>query len=268
MPLRDPALGRSEKTSAMLLTFQFGATPTVVRYTDWTGPITWLGRRYEPRPEIEVKLPVFSGALKDPPVEIVMPLDAFTDRASIGYPHARIRASVVEVIASDPDSWAKVWMIGYVARTVRNFQGLPTAVLLELASIKALLDVPLGITADPECAWTFGGTGCGFDVAAISETRQVVQVIGSSLAMQGIDEMKQWQRGYVELDDLRIGIVTQVGQILTLRQQPPPSWSGATVLCAPGCRGTIDDCRSYAQEAQFGGFGFAIPAHHPIIETP
>lgn len=80
----------------------------------------------------------------------------------------------------------------------------------------------------------------------------------------------RYQRGFVELDDIRVMIRSQVDlTTVQLNRAPPPEWvQGTLVSITPGCDKTIETCRAeWDNEIKFAGPGYGIPRYHPVFET-
>lgn len=264
-------LDRSTKTSRMLVTFAWGASG-IRRYTDWTSPVSFLGERFESVPSMEIGWPENSGALKEKPFTITLPLDLFTTRISSGEPHQIIRVAVREYVIGEQDSSADIIFNGYAARAKRSADAQSGTVRIECSNIKQRFNIPLGLMITGFCQHTFGEDGCdSFRKVALTETRQVVAIDRNRITLEALNAITPWRRGYVELDELRIGIrdydtLIDPNQLVLVRDAPT-SWLGQDVDCVPGCMKDIDACRAHLNEERFLGAGIAIPSYHPVIET-
>lgn len=269
--MSDRALERPEKTSAMLVEFRYGDA-TVLRFTDWTSAVVHLGRRYDPVPEMSIDLPANTGGIQESPLRITMPLNAFTNAISIGEPHARIEVTVTERIMAESDGLAKVHFIGTCDRATRNSQGRRERVRIEVVNVKQELKVACGIVATAQCAHIFGDQNCKKGVIALRETGTIVAIDGTVLTVEGLVHTlapKYWHRGDVTIDGLAIKIRDYtVGNQMRLVKDPPRSWLGKIGTFTPGCDGEISTCRTnWANEENFLGLGYAMPAYHPLIEA-
>lgn len=156
-------------------------------------------------------------------------------------------------------------------------------VRLSFLHLKGLLDVPLGIPATTRCAWTLGDKTCGVDVASAAETATVLAIGRKSIQLSdpadfsvvtSKPDRRYWHRGYFERGGLRVGIRDwdELGTskwIFSLVNDAPPEWVGEEVTIYPGCDKLPTTCDTrWSNLEQFGGFGIAIPAHHPVTESP
>jgi len=151
----------------------------------------------------------------------------------------------------------------------------------EAVTFKAELDVPLGIPANNQCAWTFGGIGCnGPSGISIEDLRKP----GLLTAFDPDDPTKvtitglpthidtYWRGGYISYDSIRIPIRYWIAAEATtfhLAQKPPAAWFDAPiyVTVTPGCSKQLGECRDkWNNEINFGGFGAGIPSWHPVYE--
>lgn len=154
---------------------------------------------------------------------------------------------------------------------------------LKFMHLKGLLQVPLGIAATPRCAWTLGDKSCGIDLEAEHETGTVSAIGRKSLTLTDPADFavvtskpdnRYWHRGYFERGGLRVGIrdwseISSDKWTFALITDPPAEWLNQTVTLVPGCDKTPDICDTrWSNLEQFGGFGIAIPNHHPVVESP
>lgn len=257
----------------MLVTFTYGATPNVIRYTDWTSPVSLWGQVYASVPQMEVKLPANTIGLRENPIGIKLPLNAFTAALSIGEPHPFVDVEVREYIVGEADSLAKIMWRGRAAKSTRNFQGDDRLVRIEGKNIKSRLGVPLGIPATPTCQWTFGGKGCGVDTAALVESATITAIDRMTITTTGLTTTmtdRYFHRGFVEIDGLRIGVREYTtGEDLILVREPPRRWLGQVAAITPGCAKLIEVCRdTWDNEENFMGCGYAIPNYQPNVGAP
>ncbi|MCW8137309.1 MAG: hypothetical protein KIT58_00185 [Planctomycetota bacterium] len=282
MALRDPSRG-----AYLRLTFS-QPTGVVYRATDWTegdGGFVAL-------PGLEVRLPPNTGSLDERPLAIEFALGAseFLDSLVSGAPVAPTTLQASEVHASvgpvDTTSCAPgaVQSITYgstwrLVRGIRHPEGRGGVGRAEFVSLKGRLNVPLGIPATPRCAWAFGDQSCQLDVDALEETATIAAIArkrvtltdpGDAAVVTGRDPEGYWRRGSVRLAGLTLPIRDWApgSYDLELAVEPPASWVGQVVTLRPGCVGSLAACREWDNEEHFGGFGKAIPAYNPGLETP
>jgi hypothetical protein len=278
------ALETPRKFAYVGVEFRWGSCfAHALRITDFTRPVTINGHGYDCMPNLEVKIPVNSGTLEDKVASVGVPLSEddthLSVRASNGEPHSPIYCIVWEVVervdlGSGIDANLLKLFSGKVETVLRNFQGNERTVVFNVKSLKARLNVPLGLVATNQCAWTFGDRGCAVDAVALRETGTLVSISGKDVVISGLSAQvdKYWHRGFVEIDGLRITIRDwdeAAGTTFKLVRQPPTHWVGQPVVVTPGCDKTIETCRDrWDNEERFGGFGYGIPAYMPIYEDP
>lgn len=265
-----------QKRSVMLVKFTTDDGATTYRVTDHVSPVDLFGDLYASLPKMEVDLASNTGGLNDNPHGITMPVNSFTQSFSIGEAHPFIDIEIREKIIGEVHSSAEIVFEGRATRSIRNYNGSPSAVRINATTWKSRMQVPLGIQANPGCIWTFTGRGCELAPTTGLETnRQIIDVdkqtvTFASLAAPADDG--RYRRGYVEINGLRIGIrehTTALGTSVILVREPPRSWLGRTgVIVKAGCDKNIVTCRTrWSNEDQFMGCGFAIPKYHPVVET-
>lgn len=273
------AYAQPEKESLCLVTFQYGdpTTPTFSRYTDWTED--YVGG-FVATPAMKITIPENSGAFEERPLKIEMPLDAFTTLLSSGLPHSPIYVRVQEItraLSGGPQATNLTHFMGRVMRSTRNYNGKKGRVMIQALSIKSRLEKSLALPCNHHCIWTLFGRGCG--LSSIGFTTEVVtldaidgKVVTTTTAGVTSRPDKFWHRGYLEYDGLTISIQNWSSADPTklyLMKQPPSAWLSATLRAVAGCDKTIETCRDrFNNEEHFGGFGYAIPSHHPILEDP
>lgn len=266
--------GASEKVSAFFVELKYGdpAAPTFLRLTDWSADLTFQSLTYTSQPEMKIENLEISGIFDDRTVELTLPLVAggFTDRVANGAKHSPVYVTIWEKLFSTSGGSDQVLTLfsGKINRVIRNFQGRPNFVMLEFKSTKQRLDVPMGLVATHQCQWSFGGRGCG--VTVTTSTGTMTAFSGKTATITGLSGQADrfWHRGFVEKDGIRIEIRDWVnGTSFELMQEPPPEWAGASVKVYAGCDKSIETCRArWNNEANFSGFGYAIPNYSPNYE--
>lgn len=247
-------------------------------YVNWTGSVSGATNV----PKMEVSVPDNVGTLDEKPLELRFPrnVDAFIEGFADGTMNAPTSVSVYEVsLSAGPitaDAVERFYGKYRVSRAVRHPNREKGVLLIEAVSIKGRLGVPLGIAATPMCGWTFGDKSCQATVT--TETGTIAAISGKTLSLtSGVDAAvvakagKYWHRGAVTVEALTIGIRNWVSGSydFELVREPPPSWVTKTVTLRPGCDKTKDTCNDrWSNIANFGGIGIAIPAYHPVTESP
>jgi hypothetical protein len=290
MVFTDPA-----RLAYLLMTFVQGGV--TYRLTDWTEELTYDGQVYDPWPALQVKIPPNTGTLGEKSLTVEFPVgrDAVFDSWVDGTPQAPVTVGVREITVSqgpiDSAGCAKGQAISFgsawrLMRGAKSRASSATVSALEFHSIKSRLAIPMGIAAYPRCAWTFGDGNCGLDVDALEETATVDGVARKRILLTDPDDSavvigkspaRYWHRGSVTKGGLTLSIRDWQADSyeIELVREPPASWLGAAVTLRPGCVKAIgaspstgNDCRGWANEERFGGFGAAIPAYDPGGEVP
>lgn len=273
-------LDDSSKESFTLVLFEWDGGH--VAYSNAQDTITYSSVSYTPTPALEVELPPNSGALDTEPCKIQVPtiLSGFVDEISTGMPYARTEVTVTEYVRNFERSayHAQVLYKGLVTRARRYPGGKVGVVEIQAKEPKALMEKrPAGAIASDQCCWQFGKAGCEATVTEYtcylrSVTRNVAVVygIGKNSTVAAL-----LANGLIRKDGLAILIRSTAlsadpsdAYDLTLNVEPPASWEDDDqVTLRVGCNRSITDCRAHGNESNFGGFGIAIPAYKPTVET-
>lgn len=278
-PLQKP-----HKTNFTAVRFSWNdGSDKVFALTDWPSNVTLPGISggFSSEPTMETQLAAFKGVLNEQPTKITIP-DTYDLAALLtsGSPAPFMTMEVWQFTQSSltGDDRVLKWFSGVVSLATKNVDGKPGRVRIEGTSLKARLAVALGLQANHQCIWEFGGFGCGNDgLTADVYTASPTQIERNRMRFYLIGAGSGpivYTRGYVELDGLRIGI-RSVGSDASeddifLFQEPPPSWTTSrTYSVVEGCNKLLSTCQNPAKnnEKNFGGFGYAMPSRHPMLET-
>ncbi len=172
------AIKKASKIATTFAVFQFGdpSAPNYLRICDASQNLSYKGQVFFGEPALEVKLDWQGGGLDEKPFNITLPtsrglnpdLDTVVQEWSSPTPVSTIRVKVFEVLNTDIANEQRTIHLasGTVKLSRRNPDGRPGVVQLEVHSVKSLLeDAKLGIQANAQCGWTFGGMGCGLDTS-------------------------------------------------------------------------------------------------------
>lgn len=270
MSSNDAVLTRKSKTRALLFKFVRGSESPYL-YTDYPINISVLNDVYVSLPEIVAELPTNTGGLDDGTFRLDFPLIGLTAAMSNGDPQPDVTIEVREWYMSRTDGRADVTYIGTVDRAVRNVNGDPGRVRLECSNVKSRLDIAAGIPATAACNWIFTRRGCG--VMPVTSAGFIASIAGPLVTITGVTPatpIGTWRRGFIEYVGLKLMIrdFDGVDQFL-LSKQPPHTWLNRTVTVNAGCDRLAATCLAvWNNLVHFGGFGYAIPDYHPIIEAP
>ncbi|MEK7425260.1 MAG: phage BR0599 family protein [Actinomycetota bacterium] len=274
------AIDQPEKESYYLVTFTYGdpADPDFAFYTNRDQDVF----PHISTPSLAVKLPQNSGLFEDGLCEIELPNDAFSNRLTDGHPTSPTRVEVVEMtrpLEGGPTATRLMLFVGDVVSTIRNAGGNSRMRKIKALPVKQFLDIPMGMPANHECGYTFNGAGCnppgvgaGGPVGGVSTSRVILSIEGKKVTLTsgltGTDR-HPWQRGHISLD----GIIVEIrdwdsvaADVLYLTRQPPTYWVGQTIFVEAGCDKSVERCRLWDNEQNFGGPGYAIPAYNPVFE--
>lgn len=283
------AIDDSKKQSYVL--FQFTINGTVYRFTNWGQTIDPAGDNWVSTPTMDVKWPVNTGTLAANAATIIVPADANSTVQTMvdlilsdGTPTAAVNVEIREVIRPvviGDQATELVPFRGRVLRAVRNAGGRAKQVRFEVQSIKARLDIALGLPCNLHCIWQFMGKGCsvqgginqrGPQLVSNRRIETVTAINGKEVTITdpAVTGNKTFRFGYAERLGVRIGIQDWDAGDPTkviLRQQPPAAWQGQSVTFVYGCDKTIEHCRdAHENEPNFGGIGYALPAYNPHFE--
>lgn len=260
-------------------------------YTNWLGGWTDGSNTAVVIPSLSVELPPNTGDLTDKDLEV----ELLRGEDSTSFLDSLCEGNAVAVVTLEPKIALVPYGPGQTETEVLHHQGYWRLVRgtqqadkeygklrLTFRHLKGLLQVPLGISATPLCAWAFGDKTCGVDTSLLTETGTVASVgrkavfltdPGDSAMLTASPDNDYWRRGFLTVNGLSIGIrhwdkVTDKFEF-RLVSDPPPSWVGETVTLTPGCPKTPEICDSrWSNLEKFGGFGIAIPQYHPVTEQP
>lgn len=296
------AVQQPAKKSYCAVRFSYGdAFSSTALYTNWSkdAEISGVTGTFVSQPNMDISLPTVSGTLTEEELRLEMPIDDFLDRLTDGMPHSPCLVRVWRFTEADGvnSSLLQVF-IGRVSHTVRNLNHRKERVQIRAANIKKRLNISLGIVTNLQCVWTLGGNYChhgytsdtdgntispgveeadivvtGRQIAAIDGKKVTMASSGGGAFVPSLYGEREFDRGYIELDGLRIGIRYWDGPVsgnrdFYLVDQPPSSWLNSIVTIGRGCLKTIEYCRSqWDNEANFGGFGYSMPSRHPLMET-
>lgn len=274
--------------------------------TDANAQLYRDGKRYLPDPSMSINLAESTGGIKDKEIRITMmlagqnpELNALLSGISCGraWPITRVRVREIQMSPSDGSEERMLYLFdGTLSRATRNPSGNPNIVELECAWEKTQLDGRrFGIAAFESCSWVYGGEGCRKRILQYPQTisnygnaynwhyvrlsnfggatATLVADSGSTTEQQAIVQgIDKWSDGFLESEGLRIGIreYRPSTPLFLLERVPPPSWdyaiSGRVLKLFPGCKRTPKACEERENVANFGGFGWGMPAYNPMTE--
>lgn len=276
------AVHQPQKESFVLVEFLHNGE--YERYTNWGSDVL----EFESVPELEVKLPKNSGVLEKGLCDITVPINAtttaFVEPLTRGTPYAPVEVTITEFIRTSiagETSQTLFLFHGYILKTNQSPNNRPGFARLSARNPKANLDKAMGVTCDHECPWALYEAPCAKlgvrgpqkaderKLATLSSITGSVITVSGSVALGG---SKSYRDGYIERENARVRIrawQSGVPNTLYLNRQLPAEWIGQQVTLIPGCDHSKETCDgAWSNLEYFGGIGFAIPTHNPIIEQP
>ena len=284
------AIDDSKNESYVLV--KFTVNEVDYRFTNWATSIDPAGENWLSTPTLDVKWPKNTGTLEAKGAIITVPSNANAMMSTLvellladGTPTAAVDVEIREVIKPvviGDQATELVPFVGRVLRAVRNANGRNNQVRFEVQSVKARLNIPLGLPCNHHCVWQFMGKGCsvqggagqrGPQLASEQKVAQGLSISGKTLTLNvdpGLTGTKSFRFGYVLKHGVRIGIQDWDPldpTKLILRQQAPASWIGVNLFLIPGCNKTVEGCRAdWNNEDNFAGLGYSLPAYNPMFE--
>lgn len=253
---------------ATLLTLSYGDGPTVYRYARWTEDINVGGHTFTKVAAMDFDYGEQHGGTADTPITIRMPSALQPLPKLIGQRFGPVTVLVEELIPGDASSYRKMFK-GRIASVVANSKGRAAVAEVKVASLKRLLDAPIGLKIISRCPWVVGRRPCPANVAARQLTRHITAINGSDITVNALPAQPNfyWLMGTVKVDGYEITIkYWKTGTTFTMVRPPPREWLNVDALLTPGCDGTIASCRSWGQEEHFGGAGVAMPNRQPQFD--
>lgn len=289
------AIDQPEKQGYLLVTFRYGAkdAPQYKFFTDWDSRVA----AYVPVPNMEVTIPKNSGGMGKEECIIDVPLEAdqwvedYTDDVA----REDVFVTVTEVtrsIEGGPAATNLVLFRGQVLETEQCPEGEQVGRFTCL-SVKSQLDVEMGSPCMHTCPYVHGSPEtCQINLDLHRETGSFDTIDGQVCTLAtpnaaitaptspGGDVATYWERGYVERDGLRIGIMRWKATdptVFVLRDVPPDDWDTGNLTFTPGCHKTIvvdpdtgvvsGDCVDvWDNESNNGAIGIAMLPRNPLIE--
>jgi hypothetical protein len=257
---------------AFLVTYTWGWAPNVARYTSWDNDISHTAETFTSDVTLDFSCEPQHGSVQD--ATFVVTQSVFTQPlASMvrPYPHAPVRVKLEEVDPEQPTTRRLVFS-GEITKTKKNPSGSRNLVQATVSGPRRRIAFPIGIPANTKCPWVFGDRNCCKDVEALHQVGTISSITGSTIVTAGLappaSPPNYWRWGWVDVDDLVIDVLEYgAGTSIKLKRVPPPEWVGRDdAKFYPGCGKTLDYCRAWDNEKNFGGIGIKIPAYHPVIE--
>lgn len=238
------ALKKPSKIATTFAIFQFGdpAAPNFLRVCDASKNVVYRGQVFFGEPALGVALDWQGGGLDEKPFTVTLPtsrgthpdMDEIVSEWASPVPVSNIKVQVFEILdTGNSDEQRTIYLAnGTVKLSRRNPDGKPNSVALEVHSVKSMLeDIKLGIQANAQCVWTYGGQGCGLDNTAFFDPSTYYP-----------NQSTRIRRCFVELRMFYTGLRTQAVVLhastyrhpgitdQTIIQQPKGWWVGGYLL--------------------------------------
>jgi hypothetical protein len=250
-----------------------GSAFTTQRYTSWTNDVTVGGFTWQSEPLLAVTPGMEDGTSADKPWYVTMPLRTPADSLVSPFAHSQVAAQISEWAPFSGEDPQLLWT-GIVTKATANSAGSKGLSKLEVSGWRTLIQYPLGLQSNPDCAWALGDANCQVDVASLAET-VVVDVIEAGTLIHLVaapSSAKTFIQGSMELNGCKVTVVARDGVSgvkWLVDEPPPPSWAGQAVTMKPGCDGTPQVCLAFYDNIdRFMGCGVAIPEYNPLIGSP
>lgn len=254
------------KTAAQVVTlvsFEYGATPTVVRYAAWPEDVEWDSVTWQALPALLVEYGKQDGTMQDAPAQITM-ASAMEPLVQMRSTFPPVAVVVRELDVSDPDSCRITWK-GRISRITYNYNGNAGVCRFMVTGHKQNADSTISLLVGRFCPWSFGKGPCTQDLSLIEAAVNIVSVEGQKVTVTGLthtDDEGRWKNGEVMVDGFPISVqLHKVGeQILYLCKAAPMYWVGRSGVATPGGDKTLENCcQRWGQTAVFGAMGRRIP---------
>lgn len=252
----------------LLVTFAWAGGSVTALYAAADKDVTISAQDFAAAPTLTIDFSKQTGGVEDEPITILMPVVDPVLTMLAGYPFSRCFVTIEEIDITNSATRRKLFY-GLVSQCTGNKNGNSALAEIKVAGLRSFLEFPLGISATNTCAWQFGDKNCTKNVAALRVTKTINLISGTTITLGSPITANQFNRGLITFGGLTLMIRSQISTTqLEMINQPPPSWSGQSVVLTPGCRKTTADCNGlWSNLINFGGFGIAIPAFHPSVET-
>lgn len=257
--------------------------------TSNTQPLTVQNKTYTPEPSIEVSLPTFDGGVENKKASVRMTRSLpLLQKLALGRAHQRVTMRIKQ-ITWDPTNLADntlttVWEGDVVAAEI-NPEGKAGAAEMQLTPCGGGMDRVINPICSDRCWKKFGDSkNCKVDRATLAETVRIDTINGltvtiTSATTPSTEPSNRWTGGDMNFGGVRIKIRSWSvfnPTVFELSEYPPqefmdvfdPAVSQATdvVEIRPGCDRSIQACRGYGNELNYGGIGLAMPLRNPNLE--
>jgi hypothetical protein len=268
----------SSKDVYNLIRLQYGSSGDFqyVAYTDWSSNLPG-NPDFVSTPSLEIMAPENTGVLDAKNLILDMPVDDFLETLASGEPFSAVYLEITEFSKSSQAGVSGVnrkFFRGFLLKTIKNPSGKSNRVRLHFSSLKALLEVPMGIKAMHHCPWTLFKGGCQINEATHTVTKTITNIDGKVVTIDSSPGKTgaYFHRGFMRKDGIRVGIQywhNDSNTTFYMTRRPPSAWLNQNVNIIAGCDKTIETCRDrFNAEEFFAGIGYKIPAYNPNIENP
>jgi hypothetical protein len=259
------------------------ADPDPVLYTTNSSSLNEAPGNWKSVPDMKVVVGKRSGLMKEKSTTITLQQDEFLSRLSSGEPHQRMFCRIIERSVSiegstgDLESALTVFT-GQLTRTFKNHRRKLGSTHLVLENWKSRLDIPVnqGIV-EPNCVQPFLGGKCalGLNIVDFRQTANIIGIDGKVITITdpGVTNKAGfwWRRGTIKVFNKEI-VIDDWSEVLPetfyMVEDIPSDWQGESSELLPGCdKEYLSGCTLHENTDNFSGFGYAVPAYLPVIET-
>lgn len=283
------ALDLPEKNTWQVVKFNHAADGVLLAaFTDRDSDEVFEGVTYTSEPSMEVKLAENDGMLSsDTPTKITLPntpiaadatAQTFLDRISSGQPYQTVEVNVAEITVGDggTKSVLKTFRGEAVFLDVNSKEDKDILVFEVLTDKQKLQPIKLGLPVEVQCINALGDARCKVNLSPFSWNLTITDIDSKVVTATGMPDGqvdRLMMAGFFEFETLRIRIhnwrneVEGDKTIFYLQERPPSHWLNEVVAATAGCDKSVETCRAvYNQEAEFNGWGYAMPEYHPVYE--
>lgn len=257
--------------------------------TSNTEPLTVGNKTYTPEPSIEVSLPSFDGGVENKKATVRMTRSLpLLQKLALGRSHQKVTMRVRQLTWDPTDlsdnTVTTVWQGDIVAAEI-NPEGKAGAAEIQLTPCGGGMDRVVNPICSDRCWKKFGDTkNCKVDRAALAETVRIDAISGLNVTITSAtaptaSPANRWAGGDMNFGGVRVKIRSWSvfnPLVFELGEYPPqefmdvynPAVSQATDLVEirPGCDRSVQACRGYGNEVNYGGVGLVMPLRNPNLE--
>lgn len=265
---------------ARLVTFEWGNTPSAIRYTDYTSDLTVSSNTHTSLTSLAIEFGKLTVGTEDDETTIMMPASAApADRLSRLPFRGEVAVTIQDVAPSDLPNPRTLWR-GLYDRAIRNFEENPEDVQLVCKPLKSRLKRQVGLVASRTDNFWLGHPANGVNIAAKQLTGTVTDIGTNSVrtritvSIGGSPDLSDslWRNGYIEALGERIAIRKSLTDgRFNMSGVVDQDWLDQTVTLTPGWDGELSTARSVYSaddlESRFCAPGYTMLDRNPVFQT-